>query len=143
MYNRCTVNLYQFCNKFMYKFVVNLHSIIQLEFCLRSIYDDINVKPARWAKDFIKLRLININNLLKKRGLKCDEDKLIKYYKIHLFRHRRMVKIKHFIYIKAILVVNQFEQSIILKINHYILMFDWTYKLINLLSFCNEFVINL
>ncbi len=86
------------------------------------------MKPTRWAKELIKKRLINIHTFLSKKNLKFDEDKLILYYKSKLFRHRRMAILKRFIYIKVILVINQFEESILLRINHMILMFDWTYK---------------
>ncbi len=101
---------------------------------------DINVKPARWGRDFIKNRLLNINRKLSERELKYDENKLLKYYTLQILRHRKLVKLKQFIFIRAILPINALVEQIILKMNHRIWMFDWTYKLFNF-SICIDIFI--
>ncbi len=102
---------------------------IQLRLIVHSCFQDINIKPATWAKNLIKNRLPGMVNQLRQQQLIFPSKRISKFYSTTLFRHRRFSDLKKLVFIKIIRPVNHMGERIILLGPLCCQAFDWTYQL--------------
>ncbi len=92
------------------------------------MFIDINIKPAFWVGKLISNRLLTIMRKLNESQLKINIKKIIDYYKNTIFTHKRFRKIKRWLYVQIIQPLNYMIERVLLKMDHSIWLFDWTYK---------------